>query len=166
MRSPDLKIGNTRSEAVRCALPRYIGKSCRHHPDNRLRWTSNAVCVECSANQAEAWRQRNQKLLVQKRREWSHANPVKTMLQRARRRAKALGLPFELTASQVEIPTHCPVLGIELLRSGTVDSSPSLDRVRNEEGYILSNIRVISHRANRIKSDASKDELLKIARSM
>jgi hypothetical protein len=37
-----------------------------------------------------------------------------------------------------------------------------LDRIDNSKGYTPSNIQVISWRANRIKADASADELRRV----
>lgn len=39
------------------------------------------------------------------------------------------------------------------------ECSPSLDRVNIDKGYIKGNIAVISNRANRIKSDATIEEI-------
>lgn len=85
------------------------------------------------------------------------------MLQRARRRAKDLGLEFNLTPEDVFIPTHCPVLLIPLERASTDrDASPSLDRINNDLGYIKGNVVVVSFKANRIKSNASFEDLQKV----
>lgn len=46
---------------------------------------------------------------------------------------------------------------------GGKNNSPSLDRIRNELGYVRGNVIVISNRANRLKSDASIEELRDIA---
>lgn len=63
------------------------------------------------------------------------------------------------------IPSHCPILGIPLFKgkSGGEANSPSLDRIEPELGYVPGNIVVISNRANRLKSDATIDELRAIA---
>lgn len=67
------------------------------------------------------------------------------------------------------LPTLCPVLGIEILYSfagkkGPRNASPSIDRIDNALGYVKGNVRVISFRANRIRNDASLDELRAITR--
>lgn len=89
------------------------------------------------------------------------------MLQNARVRARKAGVPFTLSVTDIEIPTHCPVLGIPLFQSigqrGGSDYSPSLDRVVPDWGYVPGNVIVISNRANRLKSDASIEELRSIA---
>lgn len=89
------------------------------------------------------------------------------MIQNARARARAAGVPFTITVADIVIPTHCPILGIPLVqalgRKGGSDGSPSLDRVKPSRGYVQGNIIVISKRANRIKADATAEELRSIA---
>lgn len=65
--------------------------------------------------------------------------------------------------TDIVVPERCPILGINLVRGvgqrTYLDSSPSLDRIIPAKGYVRGNIAVISMRANRIKSDATLDEL-------
>lgn len=93
--------------------------------------------------------------------------PEKKMLRRARSRAKERGHEFNLELSDIRIPTHCPVLGTELVvhkgRSGGNPNSPALDRIDNNMGYVKGNVMVVSHRANMMKVDASPEELIKFA---
>lgn len=93
--------------------------------------------------------------------------PEKKMLRRAQQRAKERGHEFNLELSDIHIPTHCPVLGIELVvhkgRSGGNPNSPALDRIDNNKGYVKGNVMVVSHRANMMKVDASPEELIKFA---
>jgi hypothetical protein len=92
----------------------------------------------------------------------------------ARRRAKKNDLEINIEPQDIpDIPSICPVLGIEVKRNiqdtknhGPSDNSPSLDRIDTSKGYIKGNIRVISNRANRIKSDASFDEIEKIYKDL
>lgn len=92
---------------------------------------------------------------------------VRALLNSARQRSRERGLPFELTPDDVVIPATCPVLGIPLAarhgRFGGSDNSPSIDRIRNEGGYVPGNVVIVSWRANRIKSDASPEELRRVA---
>jgi hypothetical protein len=44
-----------------------------------------------------------------------------------------------------------------------VPNSPSIDRIDPERGYVKGNIKIISFRANQIKSDASHQELKLVA---
>jgi hypothetical protein len=105
-------------------------------------------------------------VLVEKRRQWAISNPEKALLQYAKRRAKALGLSFALTADHIVIPKRCPALGLRLIRGSLAarDASPTLDRINNKKGYVPGNVIVVSHKANRIKSNASVAELQRLVR--
>lgn len=46
---------------------------------------------------------------------------------------------------------------------GSVDNSPSLDRIKNDAGYIKGNVVVVSHRANRMKGDSTPEELRRLS---
>lgn len=93
---------------------------------------------------------------------------AKTMENRSRARAKEKGFPFELTKELIEClyVAHCPILGLELSYGGNrevhKDFSASLDRIDNNLGYVPGNVRIISTKANRLKSDASDLELFKL----
>lgn len=96
-------------------------------------------------------------------------DPMKAHLNAIRCRAKANGIPFDLTLEDLVIPTLCPALCIPLNthwgsadRKDTKDNSPSVDRIVPSLGYVKGNTRIISYRANRIKTDASKDEILMV----
>lgn len=94
-------------------------------------------------------------------------NPEKVILGRAKYRAKKKGVPFNLELEDIVIPARCPVLDIPLMvNEGGAHSachSPSLDRIDPEKGYVKGNVIVISTKANRIKNDATPEELLKVA---
>jgi hypothetical protein len=89
--------------------------------------------------------------------------PEYAMFYDARKRAARGGLPFTIEPGDIAIPARCPVLGILLTVAGPRDTRPSLDRVVPSAGYTTSNIRVVSFRANRIKSDSTAAELRAIA---
>lgn len=80
----------------------------------------------------------------------------------AKHRAKKKGLNFNLTVEDVVVPERCPVLGCVLERGkgkGPKRNSPTLDRIDSAKGYVSGNVRVISFRANALKSDASLEEI-------
>lgn len=87
------------------------------------------------------------------------------MLRGARLRARKAGVPFTLKRSDIQVPTHCPILGIPLTRSTgrASDSTPSLDRIIPLDGYVPGNVVVVSLRANRAKADLSLEELRAVA---
>ena len=88
------------------------------------------------------------------------------LLSNARRNAKKKGVPINITIEDIVVPEFCPVLGFRLEKSkakGPQLQSPTLDRIIPELGYVKGNVAVISHRANRIKSDAKIEEILQVA---
>lgn len=93
---------------------------------------------------------------------WAARNPVRVALRKAKWRAKRAGVPFDLTAADVVIGDLCPVLGISLVR-GSGDGAPTIDRRIPELGYVRGNVTVISNKANRIKNDATLEDLKRIA---
>lgn len=97
-------------------------------------------------------------------RRWFDRSPERCILYSARGRAKREKLPFNLELSDIVIPEFCPVLGIKLEKGdGCVcDTSPSIDQIVPNAGYVRGNIQIISHRANTIKSNASLEELKKL----
>lgn len=91
------------------------------------------------------------------------AHPEKYLLWGARDRAKSKGLPFNLELEDIFIPELCPVFNkpLKVNEGGRSHNpySPSLDRVIPSLGYVKGNVQVISLRANKMKSDASFEEL-------
>ncbi len=104
------------------------------------------------------------------------ANPAAALLKGVKDRARRDGIEFSLVMEDIiPLPTTCPVLGIELVpRGGSINQetgkrgawgrSPSIDRIDPSKGYTKDNIIVISWRANRIKCDATPEELRAVAR--
>ncbi len=81
--------------------------------------------------------------------------------------AKKRDIPFTLLLSDMDeigIPIVCPILGIPLHfnRHKVEDNSISFDRIDSSKGYSLDNVIVISYRANKLKSNATIDEMKKI----
>ena len=129
------------------------------------------ICTGCNQEQVRAWQQANpEKRQAQSRRTNQRSrekHPERALLSSAKQRAKEAGVPFSITEEDIIIiPPCCPVLGIPLQRKagrGGGDNSPSLDRIVPELGYVPGNIAVISNRANRIKSNATAEEIERVA---
>lgn len=88
-------------------------------------------------------------------------HPLYKALQACRHRAKKKGIECTIRLEDFVVPDVCPVLGIPL-DSSDFDHRPSVDRVDPTKGYVLDNCKVISMRANRIKNDATPDEIAKV----
>ena len=85
-------------------------------------------------------------------------------LYQIKHRAIKAGMLFDLDAESLELPDFCPILGIKLKfnTGGADDNSYSMDRIDNTKGYTKDNAQIISLKANRLKSNATLDELIKM----
>lgn len=165
-----------RHAAKEAGLTQYTtGKTCRNgHIAKRS--VANGQCLECARGirkrynarpgRKEAHRLRQAKWVRDGRaREAYRRDPRANWLAAARSRAKRAGVPFDLTKDDIDIPTHCPVLGhkLEIGDRRQSETAPSLDRLRPERGYVKGNVFVISYQANRWKNNASPAALRAIA---
>ena len=69
-----------------------------------------------------------------------------------------MGRDFNISLEDILIPDRCPVLGEEFVY-GDPDWTYSIDRLDNSKGYVKGNIIIVSNRANKLKNDATKEEL-------
>lgn len=99
---------------------------------------------------------------IETKRQYYKKNYARIVVSNALNRAVNRDLPFNIDESDIIIPTHCPLLGIEIkinYSGKRQNNSPTLDRFIPELGYIKGNVWMISWKANRIKSDLNKEEL-------
>lgn len=96
--------------------------------------------------------------------EWSQKNPERYLWLSCKQRSKREGLDFDIEVSDIHIPLVCPILNIVLtkVRDGNVFTSPSIDRKNNTLGYVKGNIFVISTKANKHKSDMTKEDIKRL----
>ena len=92
-------------------------------------------------------------------------DPKGAILRRAKRNAQVRDISFKLTRADIpDIPEFCSVLPwvrlIYQVGEGRTSGSPSIDRIDGKLGYVKGNIRIISDRANQLKSDATDEELI------
>jgi hypothetical protein len=92
---------------------------------------------------------------------------MKTRLPSLRYRAKQKNFPFDLTVEDLILAYNktCPYLGMELRIDAPPNSrnSLSIDRIDSSKGYVKGNIEIISTQANKMKDNATRDELVKFA---
>ena len=142
-------------------VPRVTNGTCaqclRDYRKSRGHFTFSASSIK--------WREGNRERLNTQRKEYNAKNADRTMLTAARKSAKNANVPFDLEINDIVIPEYCPVLGLKLIRTRGYrsDVSPSIDRIIPQKGYVRENIMIISMRANRIKNNATVDELIKMA---
>lgn len=91
-------------------------------------------------------------------------NPKRYLFETARNNAKVSARTFSLTISDIpDIPVVCPVFPWMTLYYTDSEHNlyaPSLDRIDSSKGYVPGNVRIISTRANLLKSNATDLELI------
>lgn len=93
---------------------------------------------------------------------------VNVLYNRLKSSAKKRGIPFSLEKIDLfylSFPITCPILGMPLKfnRGKQEANSYSFDRIDSNKGYEIDNIVVVSWQANRLKNNATLEELEKIA---
>lgn len=79
-----------------------------------------------------------------------------------RLKARKKGLPFNIDANDLVVPSVCPVLGTPFVFGKVAHPQcPSVDRIIPELGYVKGNVAVISLRANTLKRDCSDPKELR-----
>lgn len=108
-----------------------------------------------------AWRQEyGNETLAARAREKRRSDVPGYLLKQARKNAKAHGHDFNLDIEDIIVPEVCPVFGVPLVMGGPDrNAAPSIDRIRNELGYVKGNVVIVSFRANSAKKDLSLAEL-------
>jgi hypothetical protein len=131
------------------------------------------LCKEYGYEGQKAWRQRA-KFKAQLQKAFSsqfqkdQLKFAKELVRRSKSNATAKKLEFTLTPFDIlPLPVLCPILKITLdygAFSGEdgqgTSTRPSIDRIDSTKGYTKDNVQVISWRANRLKNDATLEELV------
>jgi hypothetical protein len=145
-----------------------------YYAKNKDKWRVRAPAQQ--AKYVEKWANATEEELAERRKKcneyaektkpWKsrrERRPVAYLLNVARQRCKRTGTEFCITEADLTMPTHCPLLGTLLdTYAESVDVHPSIDRINPALGYVPGNVWIISHRANRIKSNATFAELITI----
>ncbi len=110
------------------------------------------------------YRESHKEEIISKKKADYRTNIISNLVLGARRRAKDFEIPFDLIPDDITIPEFCPAVSIPLfIGEGKIgDNSPTLDRIIPELGYVKNNVVVISWLANRIKNNATADQILAV----
>ena len=167
LHTPDSQTLTDKALAKKQYLREYYVKNAA-----KIRLRSQAQHAEYSKKWATATeeelaeRRRKCNLNAAKTKPWQtrrQRRPIAYLLNVARQRCNRTGTDFSITEADLTMPTHCPLLGTLLdTYADIVDVHPSIDRIDPALGYIPGNVWIISHRANRIKSNATFAELIAI----
>ena len=116
------------------------------------------------------YRQDNKEKIVESLKKYRQNNKEKLIVRRAKTRANKNNVPFDIDEDYIKKiwPKHniCPIFKIKLEQSNlhTGDQSPSLDRIIPKLGYVKGNVQIMSSKANRIKNNATFEELIIIGK--
>lgn len=173
----------TRAVAKEIGLTTYWSNHKCPHGHVGWRRTVNGSCCQCNAAR-EATRVRNKeeraranqkwngsKKGYEAKRAWRDRDPINawacSAAGSARERAQRFSLPIDIDKDYVRsiVPSVCPVFGtpFEFIGKKLRPESPSLDRIDPSKGYTRGNVAIISLRANAIKSNATWQDIQRVA---
>jgi hypothetical protein len=116
-----------------------------------------------------AWQKANPEKYREYHARTKKKNPAKFLWSRCKCRAASLGLAFDIEPSDLVLPEYCPYLGTPITvehGKGNLPTAASVDRVDPTKGYVKGNVQIISRKANQMKQNASKEELVTFARNV
>ena len=130
----------------------------------------------------EKWYEKNKESVLKRVKEYNSKEENKLKKQKSQAnlhfryvdikgRSRKNNIEFNLTEEYLEsiYPADgiCPLLNIALDWDSPPrhDSTPSLDRIDNNKGYIKGNVQWVSWRANRLMSNMQPDEILMLAQN-
>jgi hypothetical protein len=82
--------------------------------------------------------------------------------------SKKMGCFFNLISEDIKLVKICPILNIPLVYDNNIalDDSASIDKINPKLGYTKDNIQIISLLANKMKSSATKEQLICFAKKI
>lgn len=151
-------VPRTAKESKLIGEKHYIG-TCKRHGEQLFLTCDNSCPVCCKEAR------------VKRDAANGEFNRARGRYNEIKKRAREKGLDCDLTLADIrqllEEADVCPVMGVQMLRSEVGRDrdplTPSIDRFDSSKGYTMDNVQVISDRANRIKSDGTALEHLKVA---
>lgn len=149
-----------------CDETHHISEFRQSYLRNRMAGQPPWLQFSCRKAAARREMARKQNLGMEKHnayvRSLRRSNVLGHLVNGAKSRAKRAGIEFTISVADLCLPSKCPDLGIPIfVGDGTHGpNSPSIDRIDPTRGYVPDNVRVISYRANTMKSDATQDELI------
>ena len=119
---------------------------------------------------SKKYRQDNKEKIAESVKKYRQDNKEKVVVRSTKTRANKNNIPFDIDEDYIKKiwPKHnrCPIFKIKLEQSNLYagDQSPSLDRIIPKLGYVKGNVQIMSNKANRIKNNATFEELIIIGK--
>ena len=108
------------------------------------------------------WYRNNPDKIKQKTRRYRDNHTLTYLITCARGRAKKQGIEFTITEKDIVVPEVCPIFKTSFVYK--TPQAMSLDRIDSSKGYIPGNVQVISFKANMMKSNATREDLVMFAK--
>lgn len=148
-------------------VSKYTTEWARKNKDkvkvNNQKYLSQPNKKEANRLYKQKWhldnRERRKQVLTEKTKE-----PIEHIRVAIKNRSRKFEVSVE--AEDLYIPEYCPLLpSIKLTWGKGIkmrESAATLDKIIPSLGYTKGNVQIISYRANRIKNDATLEELIQI----
>jgi hypothetical protein len=131
-----------------------------HGPEHKNAWGHCLICSRERYHRDPALKNRQVAGVKRRRLERTAEDLLANLKRNARKRGHEFGLR---PADILPLPTHCPVLGTELKYfsedKSCRDDLASFDRRNSNLGYVPGNVTIMSYRANRMKCNATVEEV-------
>lgn len=149
----------------RCRKCNLIKSLDQYHKNKNIKDGYHTICKICNNKQANIWVKNNHEKVILMKKE--RRKDIKySLLESAKTRSLKKNITFDISINDIIVPEYCPALNIKLIKSTNrlSSNSPSIDRINPNKGYTKDNIQILSFKANAMKNNASKEELLNFAK--
>lgn len=126
----------------------------------------NSYCRKCHYTKSNASPNRKKNSAIYYARKKAE-NPQLFMWKQAKHRARCdyNEMEFTIEVEDIVIPEKCPYMGVEFIPLDS-DFGYSLDRIDSSKGYTKGNVQVISYIANKMKNNATTEQLIQFAKGV
>lgn len=151
---------------IQCAKCKEEKSTASFYKCNQNKRGFKSYCKQCHYNTSNASPNRKANANSYYKRNKA-GNPQLFMWKQAKHRAKwdYNEMEFTLSLEDIIIPEVCPYFNRAFVPLDK-EWGYSLDRIDSSKGYTKDNIRVISYKANKMKNDATEQELVSFAKGV
>lgn len=128
--------------------------------------SSHGHCLECQKISMRKSKDKNPNIYKNIQKRYKRKDPVRDLIRGAKAMSKQRGLKFTITRDDIELTKFCPCCDKEMIvkyEGRQTDDTPTLDRVKNDLGYIKGNVVIICWKCNQMKHKGTASEHRAIA---